>query len=29
MAIGDTLRNLQLEYGKGIMSHVNEYIYLG
>ena len=29
MAIGDTLRDLQLEDGKGIISHVNEYIYLG
>ena len=28
MAIGETSRDLQLEYGKGI-SHVNEYIYLG
>ena len=29
MTIGDTLRDLQLEDGKGIISHVNEYIYLG
>jgi len=29
MAIGDTLRDLQLEGGKGIISHVNEYTYLG
>jgi hypothetical protein len=29
MTIGDTLRDLQLEDGKGIMSHVNEYNYLG
>ena len=29
MAIGDTLRDLQLEDGKGIISHVNEYTYLG
>jgi len=25
MVIGDTLRDLQLEDGKGIISHVNEY----
>jgi len=29
MAIGNTSRDLQLEDGKGIISHVNEYIYLG
>jgi len=29
MAIGDTLRDLQLEDGKGIISHVNDYTYLG
>jgi hypothetical protein len=29
MAIGDTPRDLQLEDGKGIISHVNEYTYLG
>jgi len=29
MAIGDTSRYLQLEDGKGITSHVNEYTYLG
>ena len=29
MAIGDTLRDLQLEEGKGIISHVVEYTYLG
>jgi len=29
MAIGDTSRNLQLEDRKGIISHVNEYTYLG
>ena len=29
VAIGDTLRDLQLEDGKGIISHVNEYTYLG
>jgi len=29
MAIGDTLRDLQLEDGKRIISHVNEYTYLG
>ena len=29
MAIGDTLRDLQLEDGKGIISHVNECTYLG
>jgi len=28
MVIGDTLRDLQLEDGKGIISHVNEYTYL-
>jgi len=28
MAIGDTLRDLQLEDGKEIISHVNEYTYL-
>jgi len=26
MAIGDTSRDLQLEDGKGIISHVNEYL---
>jgi len=25
MATGDTLRDLQLEYGKEIISHVSEY----
>jgi hypothetical protein len=29
MAIGDTSRDLQLEDGKGIISYVNEYTYLG
>jgi len=29
MAIGDTHRDLQLEDGKGIISHVIEYTYLG
>ena len=29
MAIGDTSRDLQLEDGKGTISHVNEYNYLG
>ena len=29
MAIGDTSRDLQLEDGKGVISHVNEYTYLG
>jgi len=29
MATGDTSRNLQLEDGKGIISHVNECTYLG
>jgi len=29
MAIGDTFRDLQLEDGKGIISHGNEYTYLG
>ena len=29
MAIGDILRDLQLEDWKGIISHVNEYTYLG
>jgi hypothetical protein len=29
MAIGDTSRYLQLEDGKGVISHVNEYTYLG
>ena len=29
MAIEDTQRDLQLEDGKGIISHVNEYNYLG
>jgi len=29
MAIGDTLRDLQLEDGKRIISHVNEYNCLG
>jgi len=28
MVIGDTSRDLQLEDGKGIISHVNEYTYL-
>jgi len=28
MATGDTSRDLQLEDGKGIISHVNEYAYL-
>ena len=28
MAIGDTLRDLQLQDEKGIISHVNEYTYL-
>jgi len=28
-SIGDTLRDLQLEDGKGIKCHVNEYTYLG
>jgi hypothetical protein len=28
-AIGDTLRDLHLEDGKGTISHVNEYTYLG
>jgi len=28
LAIGDTSRDLQLEDGKGIISHVNEYAYL-
>ena len=29
MAKGETMRDLQLEDGKGIISHVNEYTYLG
>ena len=29
MAIGDTSRDLQLEDWKGVISHVNEYTYLG
>ena len=29
MAIGDTSRNLPLEDGKGTISHVSEYVYLG
>ena len=29
MAIGDTLRNSQLEDGKGTISHISEYVYLG
>jgi hypothetical protein len=29
MAIGDTSRDLQLEDGKGTISHVSEYVYLG
>jgi hypothetical protein len=29
MATGDTLRDSQLEDGKGIISHVNVYTYLG
>jgi len=29
IAIGDTSRDLQLEDGKGIISHENEYTYLG
>ena len=29
MAIGDTSRNLQLEDGKGTISDVSEYVYLG
>jgi len=29
MGVGDTSRDLQLEDGKGIISHVNEYTYLG
>jgi len=29
MAIADTSRDLQLEDGKGIISHANEYTYLG
>ena len=29
MAIGDTSRDLHLEDGKGAISHVSEYIYLG
>jgi len=29
MVIGDTLRDLQLEGEKGIISHGNEYTYLG
>jgi hypothetical protein len=28
-AVGDTLRDLQLEDGKGTISHVSEYTYLG
>ena len=29
MAIGDTSRDLQLDDGKGIVSHINEFTYLG
>ena len=29
IAIGDTVRDLHLEDGKGTISHVNEYTYLG
>jgi hypothetical protein len=29
MVIGDTLKDLQLEDGRRIISHVNEYTYLG
>jgi len=29
VAIGDRSRDFQLEIGKGIVSHVNEYTYLG
>ena len=29
MAIGDTSRDLKLEDGKGIVTHLNEYTYLG
>jgi hypothetical protein len=29
MPMGDTARDLQLEDGQGIISHVNEYTYLG
>ena len=29
VAIGDTSKDLRLEDGKGIISHVNEYAYLG
>ena len=29
MTIGDTARDLKLEDGKGIITHVNEYSYLG
>ena len=29
MAIGDTSRDLQLEDGKGTISNVSEYVYLG
>ena len=29
MATGDTSKDLQLEDGKGITSHVNQYTYLG
>jgi len=29
MAIGDTSRDLQLEDGKGTISHVSEYVYFG
>jgi hypothetical protein len=29
MAIGNTKRNLQLEEGKGTISHVSEHTYLG
>jgi hypothetical protein len=29
VAIGETLRDLQLEHGKGTISHVSETIYLG
>jgi hypothetical protein len=29
MAIGDTLRDLQLEDGKGTISNVSKYVYFG
>ena len=29
IAIGDTSRDLQLQDGKGIIGHVNEYTHLG